>query len=316
MTDIYSARHADQREIDNADQAEFEALRAGFSVLNAGVRDEKIAGALDDLDVGDGPMERWHRDDVALDDEIGGARDEIQRRKEVLGDYYPFELNGNSLSYTSKNIGFYEYCLAISLSPSLIKKPFTVLPRSFERIVSALIRSHLGQHWAVYHTGAPRDPVAGKSFYACMTKLSEVTSGGREWRWDPAHTHPEQPSIGGDGGVDFVVWRPSPDNRLGQPYVVGQCACGNDWPKKFGDISEKALEKWFRPLSDVPIMKAFTTPFWLSEGNLTAATIDGGWTLDRPRLTIIANQSVDDPLYQLWISKLPKMVGLVKNRAA
>ncbi len=301
--------------MENADQAELLAITAGMAVVDTGVRDEIISGAVDDFDVGEGAMLQFQRQDLALDGEVGATRDEIIRRQALLGDLYPFELKGGSLVHRGGDIGIYEYCLAICLSPSLRKKPYTRLPRTFERITSVLVRSHLGERWAVYHTGAPRDPVAGKSFYACMRRLSEVSSEKREFRWDPAPSHPKKPKGGGDGGVDFVVWRPSPDKRIGQLYILGQCACGNDWPDKFNDISLPRLGKWFRPLAEVPVTKCFASPFWMSDGNFLAATSDAGWTLDRGRLTFLAAEAEGDLLFRRWKTDLSELFGLVAEAA-
>ena len=314
-TDIYSVRHAEQRAIDNADQAEMRAISAGSAVPDAGVYDELLSGEIDDLEVGGPEMERWNRQDVAMDGEVGDVRDELLRRSAMLGANYPFEISSGALIYRGSGTGFYEYCLGISLAPSVTKRPFVKLPRSFERIVAVLIRHHLGTGWRMFHTGAPRDPANGMNFFKCMTKLSEATSDGREWRWDPAHTYPKQPTVGGDGGVDFVVWRPAPDKRIGQIYVVGQCACGNDWDGKFNDISVAKLSKWFRPLSEVPITRCFTTPFWLSPGNFEAAHTDAGWTLDRGRLTLLAEEAVGDAEFATWQPHLSDLFDLVAKAA-
>lgn len=317
--DTYSIRHADQRAIGSADQTELAAIRAGSAVADAGVRDEVLSGEIDDLEVssdGDHDMERWNQQDVALDGEVGAVRDVVLKRAALLGDAYPFVIEGNSLQYRAEGSnGFYEYCLAICSAPSITKKPYVRLPRSFERVVSVLVKLHLGPSWRHFHTGAPRDLANGTNFLKSMRKLSEVTSGGREWRWDPHHNYPQKPTTTGDGGVDFVVWRPALDNRSGQIYVVGQCACGNDWPGKFNDISIPKLEKWFRPISSFPITKCFTTPFWLADGNLEIAHSEAGWVLDRARLTLMAYEARDSDEFRIWQPKLPQLFGLVAQAA-
>lgn len=313
--DTYSVRHADQRAIDSADQAEMRAIIAGSAVPDSGVYDEVLSGEMEDLEVGGPEMERWNRQDVAMDGEVGAVRDELEQRAEMLGGAYPFEITGGSLIHKETGTGFYEYCLGICSAPSITQRPFVKLPRSFERIAAVLIRHHLGAAWQMFHTGAPRDPANGMNFFKSMHKLSQVSSGGKEWRWDPAHTYPQNPTISGDGGVDFVIWRPAPDKRIGQIYVVGQCACGNDWGNKFHDISLGRLGKWFRPLSEVPVTRCFTTPFWLSPGNFEAAHTDAGWTLDRGRLTLLAEEAAGDADFAVWLPQLPGLFDLVAQAA-
>lgn len=314
-SDTYTVRHADQRAIDSADQAEMRAIMAGSAVPDAGIYDEVLSGEIEDLEVGGPEMERWNRQDVAMDGEVGAVRDELLRRAEMLGDAYPFEITDSSMIHKGTGTGFYEYCLSICLAPSITRRPFVKLPRSFERIVAVLIRHHLGPAWRMFHTGAPRDPANGMNYFKSMARLSKVSSDGREWRWDPVHTHPQQPTISGDGGIDFVVWRPAPDNRIGQLYIVGQCACGNDWGKKFHDISLGRLSKWFRPLSEVPITRCFTTPFWLSAGNFEAAHADAGWTFDRGRLTLLAEEAAGDADFATWQPQLSVLFDLVAQAA-
>jgi hypothetical protein len=315
LNDTYSVRHEEQRAIASADQAEMRAIMAGSAVADAGVYDEILSGEMEDLEVGGPDMERWNRQDVAMDSEVGSVRDELLRRVEILGDAYPFDVEEGQLRYRRSGSGFYEYCLGICLAPSITRKPYVKLPRSFERIVAVLIRHHLGPAWHRFHTGAPRDPPNGMNFFKSMAKLSEISSDKREWRWNPVDTYPQRPSVSGDGGVDFVVWRPAPDRRIGQLYVVGQCACGNDWDQKFEDISVARLSKWFRPLSEVPIIRCFTTPFWLSAGNFEAAHTDAGWTLDRGRLTLLAEDARSDPDFAAWQPQLGELFGLVAEAA-
>jgi hypothetical protein len=313
--DTYTVRHADQRAINSADQAEMRAIIAGSAVPDAGVYDEVLSGEMEDLEVGGPEMERWNRQDVAMDGEVGAVRDDLQRRAEMLGDAYPFEITGGSLIHRGTGTGFYEYCLGICSAPSITRSPFVKLPRSFERIVAVLIRHHLGQAWQMFHTGAPRDPMNGTNFFQSMQKLSTASSDGREWCWNPVDSFPQKPSVSGDGGLDFVVWRPAPDKRIGQLYVVGQCACGNDWGEKFNDISLGLLDKWFRPLSHVPITRCFTTPFWLSPGNFEVAHADAGWTLDRGRLTLLAEDAAGDADFAVWQSQLSGLFDLVAQAA-
>ncbi len=317
MTDIFSVRHEDQRAISSADQVEMLAIRYGTAVADAGAYDERLSGELDDLEIGAPEADEfWSKQDVSLDDEVGGITTELSRRADSMGAAYPFRIDGGTVTYLPSDTGFYEYCLAISQTPSLTTKPFTALPRSFERVVANLIQIHLGDSWKSLHTGHPRDAAVGTTFYKAMKTVSAVTSRDREWRWDPDPRWPPKPGIGGDGGMDFIVWRPAPDGRIGQLYVVGQCACGNDWPTKFHDLRPEKLQKWMRVVSEVPYTRCFTTPFLLSDGNFAAAHNEAGWVLDRMRLTFMAEEAASHPRVATAKPLLSSMLDIATLSAA
>jgi hypothetical protein len=316
MSDIYTVRHDQQRAITSADQTEAQAIYAGAAVADAGIYDELLSGELEDLETGAHDVQHWSKQDVALDDEVGSVTTELARRKLLLGSAYPFDLDGGTIKYRPSKTGFYEYCLGICLTPSLTKKPYVQMPRSFERIVALLIQLHLGSSWQHFHTGHPRAQVNGTTFYKCMTNLSKISSDEREWVWAPDPRWPLKPGVGGDGGLDFVIWRPAPDKRIGQIYVVGQCACGNDWSTKFNDLRVEPLDKWFRPTTEVPFIRAFTTPFMLSDGNFAVAHSEAGWTLDRARLTMFAEEAAEHPDVLALKPFLQEMFTLATAKAA
>lgn len=315
MPDSYSVRHVEQRAITNADQVEFQSILSGSAVLETGVYDERLSGESEDMAVLDNDVEIWHKQDVTLDGEVGPIRDEILRRINLLGPAYPFTLSRNSLNYQPSLSKFYEYCLGICLAPNVTKNPFVKLPRSFERVTADLVKSYMGVHSKSFHTGAPRDAANGTTFEAAMQNLSLACSNSVEWRWSPEPGYPEETSIGGDGGVDFVVWKRALDKRIGQLFIVGQCACGNDWDTKFNDLREDRLKPWFRPLTYVNFVRCFATPFMLSDGNFLAAHHEAGWTLDRARLVMMAESACHEAEYQNWIPILNQMFALSRDAA-
>ena len=302
MSDIVSIRKVDQRAISNADQVEIKAIASGIAVPDLGVADENIAGELGDLDTANIDMEPWQEHDVQLEDEVGSARDELIRRQEQMGEAYPFVLEGGTLTYKKSASGFYEYCLGIATTPqSITTNPYTQLPRSFERATGVILRKHLGPKWENLHTGWPRDEGEPKRFDELIRKISRETCEEREWCWNPSPGRPEEHGVGGDGGVDFVVWRRAPDRRIGQLFVVGQCACGEDWDTKFDDLKIEKLQPWMRPVAYVPLVRCFTTPFILSDGNFLIAHEQAGWVLDRIRLTMMSHELADDEdVKALW----------------
>lgn len=296
MTDHVSIRAAEQRAITNADQVEIKAIGAGLAVPDAGVMDESIAGELADLDAVDMEMEPWNLQDVQIDDEVGAARDELIRRCKLMGDAYPFSLYGGTLTHEPSASGFYEYCVGIATTAQAITtNPYTQLPRSFERTTGTILKRHLGPRWESLHTGWPRDEGQPTRLDDLIRHVSRSSSDEREWLWSPKPGYPQEDGTGGDRGIDFVIWNRAPDQRIGQMYVLGQCACGNDWDTKFEDLSEAKLEPLMRPFTFVPPTRCFTTPFILSDGNFQMAHERAGWVLDRIRLTMMVAELGDDP---------------------
>lgn len=312
-TDPYSLRHLHQRVAHDADQTEFAAMLKKGAVVDAGIYDDRVAGAMDDFSLMDPTVRAdWHQHDLELDGAAGRIHEEIERRIRIMGEAYPFVLKEGQVEYRASKNRFYEFCVAICNAPTITQNPYVELPRTFERLSAQIVREYLGCHTEVLHTGSPRDEAVGKSFKQAMVRLHEKSG---EWHWGPESGLPSEPP-GGDGGVDFVVWKDSLDKRrIGQLFVLGQCACGNDWATKFHDLNLKKLAKWFHPPYLVEPIRAFVTPLHLVDANLTEASREAGLVFDRARLTLIATATNGPESVATWLPKLDELVGLVKDAA-
>jgi hypothetical protein len=286
MNNIYYDRHHLQRLSTEADQSEIAALRFGTSPLQAGIRDDLIAGAMDDFDpLGTNDQEKWQSEDIALDDASVKIADEIIIRKQRLGDLYPFSFDDGVLEYSrSKNL-LYEFLLCASTSPSLTTGRFVEIPRTFERISAELIASYLGRNAGFRHIGWPRNAASFR------TAMEAVHQEAGEWAWRPQGDLPEEGPRHGDEGVDFVIWKKFGCGRLiGQQFYLGQCACGNDWNTKFSDVSIDRFGKWFD--GSGPLVKPstfFSVPFVVVDPMLRDGSRTAGVIMDRIRLIHAAN---------------------------
>ena len=310
-TDPYSLRHQAQRSTHDADQAEFLALRDGTAVLDAGVYDERVAGAMDDFESNDITVgTTWHGEDLKYDTAVGKIYEEIERRQSLLGSMYPFTIDGGTLSYNPKENRIYEFFLAICNAPTLTSGKHVGLPRVFERLSARLVASYFGSSSQFIHTGVPRDKDVGKSFVDAMKTVAERTL---EWNWGPDDGLPDEP-VNGDSGCDFVVWPSPPDGRkIGQLFVLGQCACGNDWTTKYSDLTIKRLAKWFNPLSLVNPVRCFTTPFHVVDAMLKEASREGGFVFDRARLVSTSYNASHITIEQALQTKMAQLTDLVKG---
>jgi len=286
--DKFSDRHEKQRNSKNADDLELSVLLEGEAVVDAGVYDERISGALDDFmpDGFIGPLEEWHADDVALDDAVGGTFEAIHERIQLYGDAYPFRLRGNSLIRRTRTLTLYDFFLCLTQAPELRSGEFRKLPRTFERLSCELVQRFLGPTANSIHTGFPRSQQVGRGFSDAMKTLREESG---EWTWNPEEELPRKYRFG-DQGVDFVVWKnPSKLRHRGHLFFLGQCACGNDWPSKLNDINLNKFRKWFHPACCVwPPVRVFATPFHLSEANHREVSREAGLVFDRSALTTLS----------------------------
>ncbi|MCZ8114975.1 hypothetical protein [Silanimonas sp.] len=295
MPTPYELRHRLQAVSVNVDQTEADAIRRGSVVIDAGIRDDTISGAIEDDPVidatDDAPTgsQSWNVADLQLDESVGGIREEIERRSRLLGPAYPFHLRSERLVYAPSTSGCYEFCLATCQAQSITKKPFVKLPRGFERLCAKLVERYMGVGATSVHVGWPRDGSVGRNFKTAMKQIERLPY---EWVWQPESGKPEDPAqtCVKDEGVDFVVVKRVLDDRAGWIYLLGQCACGDDWNTKWRELDETRLRKWFRTQAPVPFMRAFATPYLLADEVMREATDQAGVVFDRARLTILAER--------------------------
>ena|GEM_PF-790399 len=288
----WETRKPHHRASGGADQVEFSAISHGSSNLEAGLKDDRIADALDDLEVVD-PLDvpDWAEADSQYDTATGSIGDEIQRRLGILGSSYPFQVRGNTIAYKQSRTLAYEFCLAVSQSPSLSQGEFKRLPQAFERLSRDVIRCYIGRGSEGYRTGWPKDKFEPRPtrFRDVVNELHKRTG---EWHWCPGPRLPPNPGHQHlkDAGIDFVVWKPMPDGRKGQLFLLGQCACGDDWTEKFYDIDlNKLKENWIRPLSAATPLRVFATPRHLpNDTEFAEINASAGLTIDRARIAVLA----------------------------
>jgi hypothetical protein len=186
-------------------------------------------------------------------------------------------------------------------------------PRSFERVTALLLKTYFGDGTEAQHTGAPRDAESGVTFKDAMEHLNRRSG---EWVWGPEPGLPDEPTVVGDEGLDFVVWKDSLDERRGHLFILAQCACGNDWETKLDELNVQRLSKWFKPLSYVTPVRAFVTPHHLSRGHMREAQRLGGLVFDRTRLTLTAERVASESDFAPWTERLMDLSALVLKRPA
>jgi hypothetical protein len=289
MTEAYAHRRQLQRLADDADQTELGALRTGQAILDQGLYDEAIADAMDDFrpDDTDG-MPEWALHDLQQDDAVGGLIEVIEQRKTLLGTHYPFRRSANTLKYHPSKTLIYEFCLVTSITT---EQDDPDLARTFEQLATLLSRRYLGPEGRAEHIGWPRKN--RPRFRDAVNKLHE---GSGEWVWRPEPGLPDDPLPRDvkDERLDFAAWIQHLDDRPGHLFLLGQCACGDNWPNKLRELSPDRLQRWFHPMCHVPATRAFCTPFHITDQHLVEASKDAGIVFDRIRLTLLAETAPGD----------------------
>lgn len=273
----------------NADQTEQAAIENGSAPAATGIDDDRLAGVTEDEL--DGPLsDSWSKRDAVIDDMSGETLNELERRATLLGSAYPFSISGSSLHYTGSITGIYEYCLATSLAPDVNSKKFLPLSVNFELLSCEITRRYLGVDAKALRIGWPSHdlnerPVKFKAVAAIVHKASG------EWHWNPTPPNPDDPSHlhVKDEGVDYIVWIPMLDSRTGKLFLLGQCACGDNWDTKLNDISEFKLGNWLKPITSAPFVRAFSVPRHIIGTHIFHyCSSQAGITFDRARIAMIA----------------------------
>lgn len=273
----------------NADQTERAAIENGSAPASAGIDDDRLAGVTEDEL--EGPLsDTWSKRDAVIDDASGETLTELERRATLLGSAYPFSINGSSLQYTGSATGIYEYCLATSLAPDVNSTKFLPLSVNFELLSCEITRRYLGTNAKALRIGWPsHDPIQRPTKFKAVAAVVHSATG--EWNWSPTPPNPDDPSHlhVKDEGVDYIVWVPMLDSRTGKLFLLGQCACGDNWDTKLTDISEFKLRSWLNPITSAPFAKAFSVPRHIVGTHIFHyCSSQAGITFDRARIAMIA----------------------------
>lgn len=213
---------------------------------------------------------------------VADAWNELRRRVTWVGAEYPLLVLAASIRPVRpwRNAAGYSFCLALSLAKWFPKwarqfgKDFTVQGDLFERFTRASIEASLAG-WTVHSTGWSRTRANRLGVVVTRVAGHLGEQVGKVERWT-------RPSAN-EAGLDLVCFRPFPDNRVGIPVYLFQCASGGDWEGKFHTPN---LRIWARVVDfTAEPKKAFATPFaFLDSDFVRTCNLVNGLLLDRYRL--------------------------------
>lgn len=284
----WAGRYHHNDQSDNADQTEWQAVLHGSSHVSAGTVDDEMSEAADQDVLPVGHVEdRLQDKEVVRESTQGPVAEIIADRANLLGDAYPFQIDGNSLIYRRPQRPLYELLLGITQAPSLTTGAYVQLPRVFEHLSTLAAKGFLGPAAGGMRTGWPR-PTGASHFQALVMQVKAAAAPGTndaEWSWAPELGLPENPvpALVKEEGLDLVVWQTWNDMRGSPLYLFGQCACGSNWMTKGADIDLKMLGRWFRLPSVDPVRSLFV-PHYVVPSLMREMSQKSGLVFDRVRI--------------------------------
>ncbi len=293
----------------DADQAEVVAIDKGSARDADGLTDESLAGVpmVEESEIPHNPggNAEWMDDDAVVEVATGRVADEFLRRARLLGPQYPFDLSedGSQLTYRPdrSRSGAYEYCLALCETRNdIAANPCCLAVREFERFVGRAFTGHFGRGSEWHRLGVRTEPQDNRPqrLSEAITNLGRLTGG--EWEFTPRDKHSAQAEQG-DGGIDVVIWKRfgPQDDRIGLPFALVQCGCGEDalQEDKWQSLQLETFQNKYgvRIASAVGgILRCFALPFHVPHSiRWRTAQNAGGIVLDRVRLTWMAEEYLD-----------------------
>jgi hypothetical protein len=196
------------------------------------------------------------------------AQDEIARRRNNIGDDYPFKIddNGRAMQFVtplSKVGSVYLFCLFLShafdrtIVPKELAPKITNQTRDLFQACSTVAAGGFVQGPSISF-GFPRPDGAG--FLKALHRVYEQFGDGRP-RKTPRVAASKKLK---DNGIDIIAWRRSIDNLPGTLYLIAQVASGADWINKSVVTDREHFHKyWFEEVPGSQPMDAMFMPFGL-----------------------------------------------------
>ncbi len=117
------------------------------------MEDERISGAVDDQLID--AVRAGQSEQAVLETLSSAIAEEIERRKQIMGDSYPFHALGGSLAHRRSQSGVYEFCLAAARNPRGTAEGKPHVNTIFEWIARDVLASHMGPGAQAFRTGWP-----------------------------------------------------------------------------------------------------------------------------------------------------------------
>lgn len=203
---------------------------------------------------------------------------EIQARAEAGNGAYPFTLRGTGLieaKVAPETFSAYIFCLCLSYFGEPRIRDLAVKPRRvFEHLATIAAGNYLGG--TALRFASPRADLP-RPFPAALLEVCNRMGEG------VIRTRPLRSSK--DAKLDVVAWRDFPDRLPGKLIIFGQCASGQDWEEKLGELEPLTFcGSWLSVQPPSRLIKAFFTPHRIDRLDWEDVTRGAGLFFDRCRL--------------------------------
>jgi hypothetical protein len=219
----------------------------------------------------------------------------LEKRKQILGDSYPFTLD-ESFIVTNRKVQESLYIQLLFLTPKvgLFTSGKTwnleIASQLFEEISENALSGFFGNNTRTLNFGFPSRSGRPAEFGAAVEWLSKKSN----IRLGNAFRPPRKK----DGGVDIFVWKHFSDNQPGIPIMLVQCTIKDDFINKIGDIDLRLWANWLS--SDIEPLVALAIPGVVIKEEIWSEITTRGILLDRLRLVELGTN----------ITKFPKIENL------
>lgn len=212
----------------------------------------------------------------------------MEKRKQILGDSYPFTID-DTFVVTNSTVMNSLYIQLLFLTPKV--GLFTAgsewnleeASQLFEDICERSLASFFGRNTKTINFGFPSRNGRPAEFGAAVEWLSKKTN----IRLGNAFRPPRKK----DGGVDLFVWKSFSDGQPGLPIMLVQCTIKEDYINKIGDIDLRLWANWLS--SDIEPLVALAVPGVVTKDEIWREITTRGILLDRLRLVEAADSTSD-----------------------
>jgi len=231
---------------------------------------------------------------------VNRAFQKLGKRKELLGEKYPFEVSTEYIR-TRDGFRFSIYSVLLSLSaPSPLRGlaawNLPTAAKILERLVEKCFTGFYGDGTKSVNFGFPSEVQRPSEFGEAVIWLSQRTgipvgSGYRPARYK-------------DGGVDIFVWKDFGDHNPGVPLLLLQCTIQEKFIEKIGDVDRRLWASWLS--SDIDPIVGLCVPHVVSDNKIWSEVTTRGLLFDRIRLLsmVAENASVLPATEEAYVQHL------------
>lgn len=231
---------------------------------------------------------------------------EINRRKNICGAKYPFDMtaNGYVINYNAADDDTNWIYRFLLLSTRLNMKKSKVQndvdgTQVFERLSAEVAKEFFGDKAEADVLGTSREDISN-----FRDKLGELTKKIGEG----GSIHPNPGFQPQDDNIDVVLWKGFTDKMQSQVIAFGQCKTGTSWSDKLSELNTDAFCKtWFSMQPVMTPMRMFFCAQYFPLDIWRVRANEAGLVFDRFRILDYLPQNVGEELMKkikAWCSAI------------